>query len=108
MTYNVTKLADELRAVGLSGDCASDGRVDLGPGRSWRPGQPAIGAEEQAAASVLAAHDPSPTRDQRLSARGLTPLQAAMLVVLRKGTAAPAWAKTLVATEGDKLAAEEP
>ena len=100
MTYNTDKLGAELMAAGCRAvGWNSDGRVDYAP--------EADATDRVKAAAILAAHDPSPTREQRLAARGLTPLQAALLLVVRKGLAAPAWARALVAAGGDKLAAEE-
>ena len=48
---------EELRAAGLSGNCAADGRVDFSDGTSWRPGDPIRDERCAKAAAVLAAHD---------------------------------------------------
>jgi len=57
MICHLPRLTDELRAVGLSGDCAADGRVDFAEGGSWRPGDPIRDERCAKAAAVLAAHD---------------------------------------------------
>ena len=102
MSYNATKLMGELLAAGISDavSCNSDGKV-----HDAAVNEITARAGVQA---VLAAHNPAPTRAQRLAAKGMTPLQAAILLVLHKRLTAPAWARALVAAEGDKLAAEEP
>lgn len=97
MTYNVDALAAALVAAGLPGDCAADGRVDLPDGTSWRPGDPTPDATRQAVAAIVAAHDSTPTREQRLRAAGFSPMEAALLLILARGANAPAWARALVA-----------
>lgn len=57
MKYHLPALSAALRAAGLPGDCASDGRVDFGPGDFWRPGDPVRDERCKIAAAVLAAHD---------------------------------------------------
>ena len=56
-TVSLNHYTDALRAVGLSGDCAADGRVDFSDGTSWRPGDPIRDERCAKAAAVLAAHD---------------------------------------------------
>jgi len=87
MTYNAERLFAELRAAGCRViGCASDGRVDYGPD--------ADESDRVKAAQVLAGHDASPTREQRLRARGFGHWQAALVLVTKYGEAAPEWART--------------
>lgn len=91
-------LADELRAAGLPGDCCSDGRVDFADGSCWRPGQEPRNAQERTAAAVVAAHDPSPTRAEKLRAAGISEREAALALVAFDGDGAPGWALEVVAS----------
>jgi len=56
-----------------------------------------LAGDSAKAAAVIAAHDPTPTRAERLAAIGLTDEQAAFRLVQVRGAQAPAWAKALVA-----------
>ena len=97
MSVNLLKLDAELRAacprvVG----CSSSGRVDFADGSCWRSGDPKTCADHETVAAIVAAHDPAPTRAQRLAAKGISEREAALVLVLRKGTLAPDWAKNIV------------
>lgn len=101
MSVNVTKLDQELKASGVPIDGVStnsDGsaRVDFSAS--------ATAAHMATAAAIVAAHDPSPTREQKLRALGIDPRLAAFVLVMKQGAAAPQWAQDLVAQAVQQLA----
>ena len=83
MIYNAEKLDGELRAAGL----VFDG-VDSNAEISWGLVEP-TDAQLATAATVIAAHDPSPTLPQRLAAQGLSLTQWAFAQVGLLGQKAP-------------------
>lgn len=75
MTVNARKLIDELMAAGIPCfGCNSDGSVFFDAS--------ATAADRTAAASILAAHDPSPTNAQQLAGLGISRELAALAVRL--------------------------
>jgi len=85
MIVNATKLDQELRAAGIPMDgCSSSGRIDFRP--------EATPAQREQAARILAAHDPSDTRAQKLARLGMTESLAALILVQTRGSGAPRWA----------------
>lgn len=82
--YNEKKLAAELNASGIE-YMISEGILTV------LNGDPAI------AQSVLSAHDPTPTRAEKLAAMGLNETDEAIRLVQLQGDGAPSWAKDIVA-----------
>ena len=54
---NLNSFSNELRAAGLPGHCASNGRVDFDDGTSWKPGQIAKTSQEILAEQVFSSHN---------------------------------------------------
>jgi hypothetical protein len=88
--YNSSKLQAELLAAGIPIEsCDSTGRI------VYRP--EATEQHRQQASQVLAAHDATPTRAQRLSDElGMSEDQVAFLLVAARGQNAAPWARARV------------
>jgi hypothetical protein len=85
----VGKLCDELAALGIP-SIVTDDDVQVNDATT--------AAQQGQILAVIAAHDPTPTRAQRLREIGLTEREAALLLLLRQaagGPQAPAWSRAV-------------